>query len=285
MPVGRWRQRAARHSLGVMRRTTSLIAALAAVVMVVGPLAWVRGWLAPVMSVATAAVAPIGHNPAEDPDEILREQVARLGAENALLRSRLSEYAAIQGEGGIPPERVVVARGRIIARTRRAGRRFLELDVGRVDGVAKGMAVTMGWSLVGQVSGTDDGRCLVQEITDSESRVAAVVMTPAKEDGKQPERLCEGVLAGNGKRQSLTLDFIDSGSGASGSGASGSGVVLEPGLQVVTAGSDGRFPATLVLGTILTASHAGTAAWHIEVAPARDPEVAESLLVVRYVAR
>ena len=35
--------------------------------------------------------------------------------------------------------------------------------------------------------------------------LAAVVMTPAKEDGKQPERLCEGVLAGNGKRQSLTL--------------------------------------------------------------------------------
>ena len=258
-----------------MRRTNSLIAGLAAVVMVLGPLAWVRGWLAPAMSVATAIFAPAGHNPEEEPDEVLREQVARLGAENAVLRSRLAEYAAIQGEGRIPPERVVVARGRIIARTRRAGRRFLELDVGRIDGVTKGMAVTLGWSLVGQVTGTDDGRCLVQEITDSESRVAAVVLTPGKEAAKPPERVCEGVLAGTGKRQSLTLDFVDG----------GGDFELEPGLQVVTAGSDGRLPATLVLGTILTASHAGTSAWQVEVSPARDPEVAESLLVVRYVAR
>ena len=265
-------------SCPAMRRTTAIAAGLAAVVVVVGPLAWLRGWLAPVLTAATAALAPTGHSAADDPDEVLREQVARLGAENAVLRSRLAEYAAIQGEGGIPPERVVVARGRVIARTRRAGRRYLELDVGRVDGVAKGMAVTLGWTLVGQVAGSDDGRCLVQEITDSESRVAAAVLgTAVVAEGvtKPPARLCEGVLAGTGRREALSLEFVD-----------GSGdLELVPGLSVVTAGSDGRFPATLVLGTIISASHAGTAAWQVEVAPARDPGLAESLLVVRFVAR
>lgn len=270
-----------------MRRTTAIVAGLAAVLVVVGPLAWLRGWLAPMVGAATATLAPDGRTSADAPDEVLREQVAHLGAENAVLRSRLADYAAIQGEGGVPPERVVVARGRIIARTRRAGRRYLELDVGRVDGVAKGMAVTIGWTLVGQVAGSDDGRCLVQELTDSDSRVAAVVLSSSEKPvaGEKPAglektteaplvRMCEGVLAGTGKSQSLSLEFIDG----------GSDLELKPGQAVVTAGSDGRFPATLVLGTIVSASHAGTTAWQVVVAPARDPEAAESVLVVRYLA-
>ncbi len=276
-----------------MRRTTAIVAGLAAVLVVVGPLAWLRGWLAPMVRAATATLAPDGRTSADAPDEVLREQVAHLGAENAVLRARLADYAAIQGEGGVPPERVVVARGRIIARTRRAGRRYLELDVGRVDGVAKGMAVTIGWTLVGQVAGSDDGRCLVQELTDSDSRVAAVVLSASKkpaapekpaasETSIPPEkaaeaptiRLCEGVLAGTGKSQSLSLEFVDG----------GGDLELLAGQAVVTAGSDGRFPATLVLGTIVSASHAGTTAWQVVVAPARDPDAAESVLVVRYLA-
>ncbi|MBN8525944.1 MAG: hypothetical protein J0M02_11465, partial [Planctomycetes bacterium] len=48
---------------------------------------------------------------------LLQDQVAKLEAENALLRARLGQYARIAGEGGFPPERVVVARGRIVGRT------------------------------------------------------------------------------------------------------------------------------------------------------------------------
>lgn len=254
-----------------MRLRTAVLAAVIGVAAVLGPLVWLRGWAAPLVGALAGAISPAGRTSADEPEAVLREQVVRLGAENAVLRGRLGDYAAIEGEGRATPERVVVARGRIIGRTRRASRRYLELDVGRVDGVVKGMAVVMGWSLVGQVSGTDDGRCLVQEITDGESRVAASVID-AGDAAKPPARLCEGVLAGRGRREVLGLEFIET----------GPDLALRPGLGVVTAGADGRFPAGLVLGAIRSASHAGGEAWQVEVAPPRDPELAESLLVLRF---
>ena len=247
-----------------------LIAAGVAGVLLLGPLAWLRGWLAPAIAMAAGALAPTGQPAAEVPDAVLREQVAHLGSENTMLRARLADYAAISGEGRVDPAAAVVARGRIISRTRRVARRYLELDVGRVDGVAKGMAVVMGWTLVGQVTGTDDGRCLVQEITDSESRVAAVILSVG--DGlKPPQRLSEGVLAGRGRRGELALEFVET----------APDLVLSPGMAVVTAGVDGRFPVGLVLGEIRSASHAGGEAWQVTVAPQRDPQLAESLLVLR----
>jgi hypothetical protein len=253
-----------------MRMRVVLIAAGVAGVLLLGPLAWLRGWLAPAIAMAAGALAPTGQPAAEVPDAVLREQVAHLGSENTMLRARLADYAAISGEGRVDPAAVVVARGRIISRTRRVARRYLELDVGRVDGVAKGMAVVMGWTLVGQVTGTDDGRCLVQEITDSESRVASVVLSVG--DGlKPPQRLSEGVLAGRGRRGELALEFVET----------APDLVLSPGMAVVTAGVDGRFPVGLVLGEIRSASHAGGEAWQVTVAPQRDPQLAESLLVLR----
>ena len=254
-----------------MRLRTAIVAALVGVVAVLAPLAWLRGWTAPVIGILAGSLAPAGRTAADEPEAVLREQVVRLGAENAVLRGRLADYAAIEGEGRATPERVVVARGRIIGRTRRASRRYIELDVGRVDGVVKGMAVVMGWTLVGQVSGTDDGRCLVQEVTDGESRVAAAVID-AGDAAKAPVRLCEGVLAGRGRRDVLGLEFVET----------APELDLRPGLGVVTAGADGRFPAGLVLGAIRSASHAGGEAWQVEIAPPRDPELAESLLVLRF---
>ena len=254
-----------------MRLRTAVVAAVVGVLAVLGPLAWLRGWTAPVVGTLAGAVSPAGVTSADEPGAVLREQVVRLGAENAVLRGRLAEYASIEGEGKATPERVVVARGRVIGRTRRASRRFIELDVGRVDGVAKGMAVVLGWTLVGQVAGTDDGRCLVQEITDGESRVAAAVVD-AGDAAKPPVRLCEGVLAGRGRRDLLGLEFVET----------SPELALAPGLGVVTAGADGRFPAGLVLGEIRSASHAGGEAWQVEVVPLRDPELAESLLILRF---
>lgn len=250
--------------------------------MTLGPLGWARSHLAVVTQPVAAALSLTGLSAADDVAGTLREQVAKLGAENAELRARLDEYAQIQGEGKVPAERVVIARGRIIGRTRRSGRRYLELDIGRVDGVAKGMPVAMGWTLVGQIAGTDDGRCLVQELTDSECRVAATVMDLGAGDGAPgggestkltvPTRLCEGVLAGTGRRDELQLTFIDA----------APELPLRTGLAVVTAGADGRFPAGMVLGSISEANHAGTDAWQVRVTQPRDPELAESLLVLRF---
>lgn len=247
-----------------------------------GPLGWLRTRLAPLTQPVAEVFAAKGTTAADDVAGALREQVAKLGADNAEMRTRLGEYAQIQGEGKVPAERVVIARGRIISRTRRSGRRYLELDIGRVDGVVKGMPVAMGWTLVGQIAGTDDGRCLVQELTDAECRVAATVIdlgvgidSPAEgESAKKavPTRLCEGVLAGTGRRDELVLTFIDA----------APELPLRPGLAVVTAGADGRFPAGMVLGSISEANHAGSDAWQVRVVQPRDPELAESLLVLRF---
>jgi cell shape-determining protein MreC len=195
-----------------------------------------------------------------------REQMLRLGTENTLLRTRLAEYEAIRGEGGLDPQQAVVVRARIVGRTVRSGRRYVELDAGALDGVTKGMPVCAGWSLVGVVSGLQDGRCLVQQVTDSGSRIPAAIL-----GGK--EVLAEGVLTGTGKRGQLELAFVED----------RPGLAIVPGLTVVTVGTDERIPSGLVLGTVREANRSSTADhWRIAVAPLRTADAAESLLVLGF---
>lgn len=198
----------------------------------------------------------------------LEDQLVHVSAENALLRTRLQDYLAIRGEGGIPPEQAVVVRARIIARTVRQGRRYCELDAGAVDGVTVGMAACLGWSLVGAVVGVQEGRALVQLVSDSESRIPATLL-----DGEKI--LAEGVLTGSGKRGLLLLDYIEE----------RDELQVTAGQRVVTAGSDGRFPPGLVLGTVTAATRSPTAGhWHVEVAPLREADTAESLLMLKFAA-
>ena len=196
----------------------------------------------------------------------LEDQLVHTNAENALLRTRLQDYLAIRGEGGIPPEQAVVVRARIVARTVRQGRRYCELDAGAVDGVLSGMAACLGWSLVGTVVGVQEGRSLVQLISDSESRIPASLL-----DGEAI--IAEGVLSGSGRRALLLLDYIEE----------RDGLQVVAGQRVVTAGSDGRFPPGLVLGTVTAASRSATADhWHVEVAPLREADSADSLLLLKF---
>lgn len=206
--------------------------------------------------------------PSADRHEALRElqqQLDHLSAENALLRQRLGQYAAITGEGGFPPERVVVARGRVVGRTVRSGRRFLDLDVGTDHGVLRDQPVADGWSLVGLVAGVREGRCLVQELTDGEARLPAAILGPAGV-------LAEGVLAGDGDPGVARLDFVEP----------REGLRIDVGMAVVTAGSDGRLPPGLVIGRIDQAVR-GTGAehWKLRVRLAGDPSATGSLLILR----
>lgn len=205
-----------------------------------------------------------GEGPEASPLRDLQTQVARLNSENVLLRARLDQYAQIRGEGGFPPERVVVARGAVVARTARAGRRFLELDVGSGDGVARDLPVAAGWALAGMVVGVREGRSLVQELTDSESRIPATVLD-------DHQILAEGVIAGGGVPGMARLEFI----------VPRDGLRIDPGMTVVSAGSDGRLPAGLVIGRIEQALR-GTGAdhWRITVRLAADASAAESLLIL-----
>ena len=212
------------------------------------------------------------HHGSEGPAESLarlEDQLVRANAENALLRTRLQEYLSIRGEGGIPPEQAVVVRARIISRTLRQGRRYCEMDAGAVDGVVVGMAACLGWSLVGTVVGVQEGRSLVQLVTDTESRVPATLLSGET-------ILAEGVLAGSGHRGRLLLDYIEE----------RDGFQVMVGQRVVTAGSDGHFPPGLVLGTVTAASRSATADhWHVEVAPIREADSADSLLMLKFESR
>jgi rod shape-determining protein MreC len=195
----------------------------------------------------------------------LQVLAARLNAENVLLRARLDQYAQIRGEGSFPPERIVVARGRVVGRTTRAGRRFLELDIGSGDGVVRDMPVAAGWSLAGLVTGVREGRALVQELSDNESRVPATIL-----DSRQA--IAEGVLAGDGEAGFARLDFI----------VPRDSLRIDSGMTVVTAGSDGRLPPGMLVGTINRALR-GTGAehWRIRVRLAADASAQESLLALR----
>jgi len=196
----------------------------------------------------------------------LHEQVLRLNAENTLLRGRLADYSAIRGEGGLDPAQTVVARARIVGRTIRAGRRYLELDAGALEGVAKGMPVCAGWTLVGVVTGLQASRCLVQQVTDGESRVPAAVLNGGT-------ILAEGVLTGIGKRGVAELALVED----------RPGLAVTPGMAVVTVGTDERIPSGLVLGTVGEAKRSTTAdQWHITVVPQRTGEAVESLLILGF---
>lgn len=229
-------------------------------------------------TLVAATVEPIqrqlasGHSSPESPTEHLarvEDQLVRANAENALLRTRLQEYLSIRGEGGIPPEQAVVVRARIISRTLRQGRRYCELDAGAVDGVTTGMAACLGWSLVGTVVGVQEGRSLVQLVSDRESRIPATLL-----DGETI--LAEGVLTGSGRRGLLLLDYIEE----------RDGLQVMVGQRVVTAGSDGHFPPGLVLGTVTAASRSATADhWHVEVTPVREADSADSLLMLKFEPR
>lgn len=238
------------------------VVALGLAVTGLGPWLWGRtaGLLTPVKRGLGAGEATV------DESLALREQVVRLNAENVLLRTRLGEYAAIRGEGGLPPEQAVVVRARILGRTLREGRRYCEIDAGAVDGVGKGMAACLGWTLAGLVAGVQEGNALVQLVSDSESRIAAALI-----DGEKV--LAEGVLRGTGKRARLVLDYVED----------REGLAITPGMRVVTAGSDGRLPPGLVLGLVASAVRSSTADhWHVEVAPLREAESADSLLILRF---
>lgn len=197
----------------------------------------------------------------------LEEELASLRAENAVLRTRLTDYEAIRGEGQVAPERVVVARGRIVERSARAGRRFCTLDVGAAAGVKVRMPVVVGWSLAGVVAGVNAGRCLVRGITDSESRIPAVIYDDRR-------LIAEGVLVGTGQHGRAMLDFVED----------RPDVQITPGMTVLTSGLDGALPPGLVLGRISSAERPPSVDhWRIEVLPLRDAEASESLLVLQHV--
>ncbi len=211
--------------------------------------------------------AMAGAGLADDGSEAARtvEALANAQAELAMLRGRLTEYESIRGEGGIDPRDALLGRPHVIARSTRQGRRYVEIDFGSLDGVEPGMAAIVGWSLVGVVDGVNEGRSSIRQVTDAESRVPAVLMADDRV-------VAEGVLAGNGTRGLLSLDFVED----------RQGLLIEPGQRVVTAAQPPTIPRGLVLGVVTAASRSpATDHWRIEVVPLHVAEACETLALLR----
>ena len=279
-----------------MRRPL-IIVAIIAILVGTGWMAHIEGFLAGPLTVLRRSLQPATEASRNAPDPAARELVARLAAENAVLRDRLEQWKQVPGEGSVAPEQRVVARGRIIGRSDRAGRRYVDLDVGRADGVSRGLAACVGWSLVGEVVAADDGRCLVQLTTDSRFRCAVAVTgatslsaattvpvhapvggkkppgsaTAAAKAGPIPVRIAEGVLAGDGRSSWMVLEVI----------GQGVDLPLAAGQVVTTAGSDGRFPPGLVLGRMGRPHREPGDRWVADVLALRPADDAESLLLIR----
>ena len=247
-----------RRHLLVALGLTVLTAALVAT----GAARRVWQWSSGSLGVWQAGLA--GRDPDVDAQVLNQERVIRLNVENVVLRRRLNEYRQIEGEGHLSPAQVVVARGRIVARTQRPGRRFCELDIGAIDGVDRDMPVVLGWTLIGRIAGMQAGRCAVRQLSDSDSRVPAALYD-------DHELLAEGVLRGTGAIDEVSLDLVED----------RPGLTVTKGHSVVSAGLAG-FPPGLALGTVLEAERGGPAGhWVITVRLLRTAERADSLLVIR----
>ncbi|MFM2092649.1 MAG: rod shape-determining protein MreC, partial [Planctomycetota bacterium] len=156
-------------------------------------------------------------------------------------------------------------RARVVGRPIRTGRRYIEIDAGAADGVREGMAVCLGWSLVGRVAGLLDGRALVQCVTDAEFRIP--VRLEVGEGG-----FIDGVWAGTGARDRAEIRWIE-----------GEDLTILTGAPVVAAGGDG-IPAGIVLGTVVASERPdrsrGHGHWTVTAAPLRDGPGADTVLLM-----
>lgn len=248
--------------------TLSLVLALT------GALQRIAPWLSPPTAWRADRSAEVGLDGDAAADQ--RELLIRLNAENAELRRRLAEYEEVAASGGVHPERSVLCRARVVARSDRASRRHLRIDAGAYLGVRVEMAVVVGWSLIGVVVGEQPAESLVRLVSDPESRIPAHLLGPAGtgEDGEPipGEVVALGVLEGTGEADRLQLGFVED----------RPDLTVVPGMQVITAGGPGAVPPGLVLGTVSGAGRSPQSDhWAIEVEPERRGDLAVSVLVLR----
>ena len=163
-------------------------------------------------------------------NDSLRAENERLEAEIARLREEASRQEQLERllETRNALEGHTFATATIIARDPSNLRRRVAIDVGRDDGVKKGMPViTQGTTLVGTISQVEDGHAWVTLVTDVDSAVSALLL----------ESRTEGVVAGSYSRQ-LRMDFVEQ------------NAEVNEGDTVLTSGLNGTYPKDLVIGKV-----------------------------------
>jgi rod shape-determining protein MreC len=163
-------------------------------------------------------------------NDSLRAENERLEAEIARLREEASRQEELERllQTRNALEGQTFATASVIARDPSNLRRRIAIDVGREDGVKKGMPViTQGSTLVGTISQVEDGHAWVTLVTDVDSAVSALLL----------ESRAEGVLTGSYSRE-LKMDFVEQ------------NATVNEGDTVLTSGLNGTYPKDLVIGKV-----------------------------------
>ena len=202
----------------------------------------------------------------------LREREAQLHSELLLLRQRLRQYEEIGEESGHDPDELVLLRAPISARSNRRGHHFIEIARGGADRVRRGMAVTLGWSLIGVVAGEAAGHAPVRLLQDKDSRLPARLVFVDPEHPNDPQFIAQGVIAGSGDPVDLQLLFVQQEEGRR----------IEPGMEVHTASGFELVPEGLLVGMVSAAepeNHSDH--WSITVRPLRRVSHVSTVLVLK----
>lgn len=263
------RYRADGAAMARMRRPLVVAAALAllGLGLTTGGLLRPLQWLSGPFTTWRADRVPVG--PGSDVIA-LRELAVRLHAENLELRRRLEEYAEVEARVAAGAPLRILCRSRVVARSGRRGRHFLEIDAGLAEGVERGLAVSSGWSLVGMVVGEQAGRSLVRLLHDPESRIPARLVD-VDQTGEET-LLSLGLCIGTGRVDRLRLDFVEQ----------RPGLDPAPGMMAISAGGPEGIPPGLVLGRVVEVERSPDRDhWQIALEPLRPLASEASLLVLR----
>ena len=191
---------------------------------------------------------------AEDPAEL----IARLQAENALLRLRLGDLQQRMTLGATAIATAAPLRAhRVIARPLMPPRRFVSISGAIGDQVRPGEAVVVGWTMVGRIEAVGDDRSLVRAVNDPEFRLPCLVVAGGT-------RIVQGVWYGTARRDQAEIRWVED----------ADSLEIPSGSPVVSAG-DALIPPGLVLGRVASSERPALTArspghWQILATPLRD---------------
>lgn len=150
--------------------------------------------------------------------------------------------------------RLTYVTGVVLADSGSPFRQSVLLNVGARDGLVEGWATMDGIGLVGRISGVGENTARVILLTDSSSRIPAVIQPSGQRT----------IVAGDNSA-APPIDFLENPE------------LVRPGDRVVSSGDGGVFPAGLLIGQI-----AADPGGRLRVRPAADFERLEFLRVLRH---
>jgi len=171
-----------------------------------------------------------------------RDRVTALATENARLRQALADQGALGGPefaaNPLPPS----VHAQVVFHGDSSGwRHSCWINRGREHGVAEGMPVVAGRTLVGRVFMVGDAHACVQLVTDPGFACSCLIVDPDA-PGQDPAARVRGVLRGDGSAMPHfpRLELEDVAVGAE----------VKPGMQVITNDYSGQFPLGLAVGVV-----------------------------------